>query len=404
MNHALDQALAREVAGFQMLIRRISKFGKESTSRRDFMRQVAGLSAALPLGSALPLLGQDAQQQAPPQQHTTPAPYPVPSSLTEDDENFLNGLEHANFQFFWDQTNPETGLTKDRCNVRTKDTTLAASIASTGFGLTALCIGEKRGFVSTTDARLRVIKALSFIWHKLPTHRGFFYHFANIETGERIWDAEASSVDTAMLLCGILTCRQHFKDKDIDQLAHAIFDRVDWTWLSEDTTLLSHGWTPELGFIPSRWDLYSELMMMYLLGLGSVVASSSPRCLVRLEAHHLRVRRPSLHRFVRTSLRPPVFAGMVRLSPQARPLYRLLSELDHCHRRASALLSRTQQRLPCLQQCPLGHHRIRLRARVRRLGWSAGHGTHRRNNRAGSRRWLAPVPARRHDAGPAHHP
>ncbi|MGB6191910.1 MAG: glucoamylase family protein [Terracidiphilus sp.] len=260
-----------------MLIRRIARPGKRATSRRDFMRQVAGLSAGIPLSSAIPLLGEDQPQQdgpqqqngPPQQQHTSPAPYPAPSSLTDDDDKFLNELEHANFQFFWEQTHPETGLTKDRCNVRGKDTTLAASIASTGFALTAICIGEMRGFVSSADARLRVVKALSFIWHKLPTHRGFFFHFANIETGERIWDAEASSVDTAMLLCGILMCRQHFKDRDIDQLAHAIFDRVDWTWLSEDTTLLSHGWTPELGFIPSRWDLYSELMMMYLLGLGS---------------------------------------------------------------------------------------------------------------------------------------
>jgi hypothetical protein len=253
-----------------MQIRKVARAGKNSTSRRNFMRQVAGLSAGIPLCSALPLLGQQAPpQEAPEQQHTSPAPYPQPSSLTEDDDKFLNELEHANFQFFWEQTNPETGLTKDRCNVRSKDTTLAASIASTGFALTAVCIGEKRGFVSHSDARLRVLKALSFIWHKLPTHRGFFYHFANMDTGERIWDAEASSVDTAMLLCGVLMCRQHFKDKDIGELARAIFDRVDWTWLSEDTTLLSHGWTPELGFIPSRWDLYSELMMMYLLGLGS---------------------------------------------------------------------------------------------------------------------------------------
>jgi hypothetical protein len=103
----------------------------------------------------------------------------------------------------------------------------------------------------------------------VPTHRGFFFHFAHINTGERIWDSEISSVDTAILLCGVLTCRQYFHDKDIDELAHAIFARVDWTWLSEDTSLLSHGWTPELGFIPSRWDYYSELMMMYLLGMGS---------------------------------------------------------------------------------------------------------------------------------------
>ncbi len=226
---------------------------------------MAGLSVGVPLGQAslFPLLAQE------PEPHTSPAPSPEPSVLSPQDDQFLDNLEHANFLFFWEQANPQTGLIKDRCSVRANDTTLAASMASTGFGLSAICIGEKRGFVSKSDARLRVLNTLSFIWHKLPTHRGFFYHFANINTGERIWDSEVSSVDTAMLLCGILMCRQHFQDKDINQLAHAIFDRVDWTWLSEDTTLLSHGWKPESGFIPSRWDLYCELMMMYLLGLGS---------------------------------------------------------------------------------------------------------------------------------------
>ena len=141
----------------------------------------------------------------------------------------------SNFLFFWEQANPQTGLIKDRCNVHINDTGVVASIASTGFGLTAICIGEKRGYISHQDARLRVIATLVFLWRKLPTHRGFFYHFANINTGERIWDSEVSSVDTAILLCGILTCRQHFQDRDIIDLAHAIFDRVDWTWLSEDT-------------------------------------------------------------------------------------------------------------------------------------------------------------------------
>ena len=168
------------------------------------------------------------------------APFAQPSISAADDQ-FLNQLEQANFLFFWEQANPQTGLIKDRCSVRTNDTSLSASIASTGFGLTAICIGEKRGFISYPMARQRVIQTLSFLWHKLPTHRGFFYHFANMNTGERIWDSEVSSVDTAILLCGVLMCRQYFQDKDIDQLAHAIFDRVQWTWLSEDTSLLSHG-------------------------------------------------------------------------------------------------------------------------------------------------------------------
>jgi hypothetical protein len=194
---------------------------------------------------------------------------PSPSALSPQDDQFLEELEHASFLFFWEQANPHTGLIKDRCNVRAKDSSTVASIASCGFGLTAICIGQKRGFISYEEARLRVITSLSFLWHKLPTHRGFFFHFADVNTGERVWESEVSSVDTAILLCGVLSCRAHFQDKDIDELAHAIFDRVDWTWIAEDTALLSMGWTPELGFIPSRWGFYSELMMMYLLGMGS---------------------------------------------------------------------------------------------------------------------------------------
>lgn len=235
-------------------------------SRRKFLGALGsiplGIAAQLPLLAALttrrPSPGADGAESS-----TTPI------VLSLDDEQLLDNVEHANFLFFWEQGDPQTGLIKDRCNVRTNDRSRAASIASTGFGLTALCIAEKRGFVSYSDARQRVLRTLSFLWHKLPTHRGFFYHFANMSTGERIWDSEVSSVDTAILLCGVLTCRQYFQDRDIDDLAHAIFDRVEWNWLAEDTSLLSHGWTPELGFIPYRWDMYSELMMMYLLGMGS---------------------------------------------------------------------------------------------------------------------------------------
>ena len=110
-----------------------------------------------------------------------------------------------------------------------------------------------------------------------------------LTTGERLWDSEVSSVDTAILLCGILTCRQHFQHSEISQLAYEIFNRVDWTWLSEDTSLLPHGWTPEMGFLPYRWDYYSELMMMYLLGLGSVRLPAAGRDLDCLEANHFRI-------------------------------------------------------------------------------------------------------------------
>ncbi len=253
-------------------MRKIGEQGEGGESRRRFLRRLTRMSLALPLTPFAALAnpgGVSETQRADLEERTQAAPAPAPKPLSQADDQMLDELEHANFLYFWEQGNPQTGLVKDRCNVRAKDTSLAASIAATGFGLTAICIGEERGFISRADARIRVVRTLSFLWHKLPTHRGFFYHFANINTGERVWDSEVSSIDTSILLCGVLTCRQHFADKDIDELARAIFDRVDWSWLTEDTTLLAHGWTPELGFIPARWDFYSELMMMYLLGMGS---------------------------------------------------------------------------------------------------------------------------------------
>jgi hypothetical protein len=232
-------------------------------SRRDFTRQALSAAAGLPFVSRLPLW-------AMPQEAQLSAPLSVPPfSLSQEDDDFLNEMERANCLYFREQVSSVTGMVKDRCNTQITDQGVVGSIAATGFGLTALCIGAQRGFIPRGEALERVFTVLRFLWRKVPNHRGFFYHFADINTGERVWDSEISSVDTAILLCGVLCCREYFKHKDVVLLADLIFNRVDWTWLSEDTTLLPHGWTPEMGFLPYRWDYYSELMVMYLLGLGS---------------------------------------------------------------------------------------------------------------------------------------
>ncbi len=232
-------------------------------SRRQILRQVLRAGLCLPFAEPLAAL------YAGPEPSATVGSAAGAPTLSAEDDQFLNDLEKAHFLFFWEQGNPKTGMVKDRCNIHANDQKVAGSIAATGFGLTALCIGDRRGFISAGAALERVLATLRFLWKKLPNHRGFFYHFANPETGERMFDSEVSSVDTAILLCGVLTCRQHFRHTAVTQLADLIFSRVDWTWLSEDTSLLTHGWTPEVGFLPSRWDYYSELMMMYLLGMGS---------------------------------------------------------------------------------------------------------------------------------------
>jgi hypothetical protein len=238
-------------------------------SRRQIFRQILGASFCLPFTPVLTNLSAaqtGAQQKAP----------DLMPTLSPEDDQFLDELERANFQFFWEQGNSKTGMVKDRCDVRKGRQLLAASIAATGFGLTALCIGEHRGFISRSQALERVFATLRFLWRKLPNHRGFFYHFANADTGERMFDSEVSSVDTSILLCGVLTCGAHFRHQAVSQLVELIFNRVDWSWLSEDTSLLTHGWTPEVGFLPSRWDYYSEMMMIYLLGMGSSAHPLNP--------------------------------------------------------------------------------------------------------------------------------
>src|SRR6202044_3819972 len=166
-------------------------------SRRDLLVQLGGVGL---LGVFNPCQVFSSVSETQPPQASQASP--TPSVLSQEDDDFLQEMEKRNFQYFWDQAGGQTGLIRDRCNVLKDDSTIVASIAATGFGLTALCIGQQRGWVSYEDARDRVVTTLNFLARKMPTHRGFFFHWANNTTGERIWDSEASSVDTAILLCG----------------------------------------------------------------------------------------------------------------------------------------------------------------------------------------------------------
>ena len=106
--------------------------------------------------------------QPPANRHKGPVPEPPPATFAPDDERLLDEIEHTSFLYFWEQANPQTGLIKDRCNARTNDTGVVGSIASTGFGLTAICIAEKRGFIPHEEARLRVLATLTFLWRTCP--------------------------------------------------------------------------------------------------------------------------------------------------------------------------------------------------------------------------------------------
>ncbi|HXC49102.1 MAG TPA: glucoamylase family protein [Candidatus Sulfotelmatobacter sp.] len=185
------------------------------------------------------------------------------------DTELLDDLQRGSFQFFWNETNPATGQVKDRAFLNGNDTRTMSSIAATGFGLTALCIGDSRGYAKTADITTRVRNTLQFLYQQMPNVHGFYYHFVDMNTGQRWAQCELSSIDTSLLLCGVLTARQYFQDAMIQDLAAKIYARVDWPWMMNGGPTFSMGWMPESGFLSARWEHYCELMMIYLLGIGS---------------------------------------------------------------------------------------------------------------------------------------
>ncbi len=191
---------------------------------------------------------------------------------SKEDEAFLDDLERQGCLFFWEQGSSNSGQVLDRARNDlggARDPRRMASIASTGFGLTALCIADKRGYQPHAQIVERVRTTLEWHLNKMPEVHGFFYHFTDVETGARWSDVELSSIDSALLLCGVLTARAYFDDPKIKSFAKQIYERVDWPWMLNGGKTFSMGWKPGSGFLDARWEHYCELMMIYLLAIGS---------------------------------------------------------------------------------------------------------------------------------------
>jgi hypothetical protein len=197
------------------------------------------------------------------------------STFAAADEAFLEDLSRRAFLYFDEQADAKTGLVLDRSKTSgepsDEEHRRIASIASTGFGLTAICIAAERRWIDRAEARRRVATALRFFAERATHEHGWFYHWMDAATGERRWQSEISSIDTALLLGGVLAARGYYQgDAEIRRLAALIYERVDFGWmLAGHPTLLSHGWRPETGFIKNRWRDYSEETMLYLLAIGS---------------------------------------------------------------------------------------------------------------------------------------
>jgi hypothetical protein len=188
----------------------------------------------------------------------------------------LEALQRETFDYFLHETNPANGLVRDK----TADN-WPASIAATGLALACYPVAVERGFMTRPAAVARTLTTLRFFWScphgpepDATGHRGFYYHFLDMQTGRRAWRCELSTIDSALLLAGALTAAAYFDaetadEREIRALTDALYRRADWRWAQNRGATVTHGWTPEGGFLAHRWQGYDEALLLYVLGLGS---------------------------------------------------------------------------------------------------------------------------------------
>jgi hypothetical protein len=209
-----------------------------------------------------------------PSRPTAPAPE---RALTPRQAAFLDTLEQHTFAWFWERTNPANGLVPDRWPTKS-----FSSVAAIGFGLTAYGIGVERGYVTRTAAADRVLTTMRFMYRapqgpqaaNVAGYKGFFYHFLDMDTGNRFQDVELSTIDTSLLLAGVLFCQSYFTasnpvEASIRAYADSLYERVDWTWVRPRNPLVSMGWKPESGYIEADWHGLNEALILNVLALGS---------------------------------------------------------------------------------------------------------------------------------------
>src|SRR5689334_7284763 len=207
-----------------------------------------------------------------------------PAKLSTRQSAFLDTLQRRTFNWFWERTDPNNGLTPDRWPTKS-----FSSVAAVGFALTAYPVGVERGYVSRADAAQRTLNTLRFMYNApqgaQPTnvtgYKGFFYHFLDMQTGYRFEQVALSTIDTSLLLGGVLFCQSYYTGSDpvesaIRAYADSLYRRVDWAWAIHTSPYVSMGWKPEDGWIPADWRGYDEGMIVYVLALGSPTHSIDP--------------------------------------------------------------------------------------------------------------------------------
>ena len=199
--------------------------------------------------------------------------------LGSDQQAFLEDLRRRCYHYFIDNADPVTGFVPDRAAFNQHSKSTYSSAAACGFALASFSAVARTKWADANVAHASTLRLLKSLNSVAAHERGFLYHFFDNSTGRRNPHSEASSIDTAILLAGAMVAATTFADdKQIVQLANRLSDRVDWNWMLNGGKQFSMGWTPEYGFLPSRWDRFSELTLLVLIAIGARKNSVPAEC------------------------------------------------------------------------------------------------------------------------------
>ncbi len=202
-------------------------------------------------------------------------------SLSTQEEAMLDSIQHKTFLYFLNEHHPEKGIVKDRAA-----SWAPASIASTGFGIPCFAIGVERNYITRKQAAEITLNILKFFANSSQSadtnasgYKGFYYHFLRMNSGTREWKCELSTIDTGILMMGIIFARNYYNlddetEKQIRELAGFLLGRMDWDFMQmpangKHPNCISMAWSPEKGLLNHGWSGYNEGLFLYVLAAGT---------------------------------------------------------------------------------------------------------------------------------------
>src|ERR1039457_386343 len=248
--------------------------------------------------------------------------------MAQSHDKMLHRLQKESFGYFAREYNPSNGLVRDKTEGLSP-----SSIAVTGFSLAAYIVAVERGFISRSEALRRTLTAVRFFAgssHEAEAdatgHRGFYYHFLDMEKGRRAWACELSTMDTGFLILGMLVAAEYFsgdnaRERELRERVDELYYRVEWDWACNRAHTLSHGYSPEKGFLKYRWRGYNEIATISLgpwFGSAFFIRRELPRMDAKLSMEMRLWLRISL---CRAAVHSPVHARLDRFSRTAGRLH-----------------------------------------------------------------------------------